>query len=165
LPKEIPRNHPQPEPEVLPEKIQSQDFSLGSGTVDQTKESFSDLIEEARGLKQADPVAVEPDKIATDSGAGPAPVVVKPSFAETLTDLWTKSLRIGVKYATKGDLLPPTPEQRARFDACLSGLAQKHLPPAFLAMQDEMSLAGVSAEYVMSNMTPAPKEPDKEVTP
>lgn len=177
-PTEKPKNQ-QPEPSLSPlipgpeaARIPSEnpDLPLGYGTIEREKENFDDLIKEAKELQTGDPADMAPDGPgpALDRSlkqSEPAAIAVKPAFADTLTDLWAKSLRLGVKYATKGDLLPPTPEQHKRISACLAGLAEKHLPAALLSMQDELSLVGVTAEYIMSNIQPAPKEPVNPAEP
>lgn len=87
-----------------------------------------------------------------------APVEVNDEFANIMATVWFSALRVGTQYAAKADLSPMTPDQRNRLSGAMKTIAAKHVPPVLLGLQEEMGLAGISVEIVMTNI----KKPEQK---
>lgn len=161
---------PPAEPEIkaktpLKSDPSSESFGIVDSQQSQAPGPMADLLLEAKG-GTADPgpgdAPQEAAPGAAEAGAAPAvdAIPVKDSFTDVMTNIWFSVLRMGTQYAAKADLSPMSPDQRGRLNSVFRELAEKHAPPMLLAMQEEMSLAGVSAEIVMTNIKKA--EPVKD---
>lgn len=166
-PKKLPTEKPQ---KAVNQPLKSDPSSEVFGKADDltTKDpgNMQDLLKEAQAADnttQPGKDSAQEGQPAADGAASVAveAIPVKESFIDVMSNIWFSTLRLGTQYGAKADLSPMTPDQRMRLNRVMQDVSQKYLPPLLLGMQEEMGLAGISVEIVITNIK-KPEPPEKD---